>query len=182
VDSEGEVTSPLSWRRIGQPAAISLQAGQFRCRPLFRCKATSRFNPDLRSGLALAGANDGGKGIMTAAEIGQLDLHGVALALIGACEGHIGEKVAGEGLISLQRAFHLAGVRKSVSAGWKVDESDAQLLLGRFTKNVFVKGVKPEAALRDAQRAFVSGSLGGAGATEPSHWAAWAISGSPLDK
>ena len=77
-------------------------------------KGVAGFHPGLLSGLVLAGANrpaEVGKddGILTALEVESLDLGGVELAVLSACETGLGEKAGGEGLLGLQRAFQVAG-------------------------------------------------------------------------
>ena len=72
------------------------------------------FHPGLLSGLALAGANrppEPGQddGILTALEVAELDLAGVELVVLSACETGLGQSAGGEGLLGLQRAFQVAG-------------------------------------------------------------------------
>ncbi len=73
------------------------------------------WNPELLSGLALAGANtvappsDRDDGILSALEVEGLDLSGVELAVLSACETALGDEAGGEGLLGLQRAFQAAG-------------------------------------------------------------------------
>ena len=64
----------------------------------------SGFHPGLLSGLVLAGANrtaEDGKddGILTALEVGELNLSHVELATLSACETGLGESAGGEGLL-----------------------------------------------------------------------------------
>jgi CHAT domain-containing protein len=68
-------------------------------------------NPLLLSGLALAGANhrqaagsDEEDGILTAEEIGALDLRGVEWAVLSACDTGVGEVKAGEGVMGVADA------------------------------------------------------------------------------
>ena len=67
-------------------------------------------HPGLLSGLALTGANvqptPAGKddGILTALEVAELDLSGVELAVLSACQTGLGKVAGGEGLLGLQRA------------------------------------------------------------------------------
>ena len=68
-------------------------------------------HPGLLSGLALTGANvqptPAGKddGILTALEVAELDLSGVELAVLSACQTGLGKVAGGEGLLGLQRAI-----------------------------------------------------------------------------
>jgi len=115
------------------------------------------YNPGLLSGLVLAGANrrttDSGKddGILTALEVAELDLSGVELAVLSACETGLGEVAGGEGLLGLQRAFQVAGARSVVASLWSVGDDATRDLMTRFYRNLWQKGLKPAEALRGAQ-------------------------------
>ena len=74
--------------------------------------------PGLLSGLVLSGANtapDAGRedGLLTAEEISFLDLTGVDLVVLSACETALGQTAPGEGLLGLRRTFRQAGVARS---------------------------------------------------------------------
>src|SRR5262249_39063858 len=115
------------------------------------------WNPGLLSGLALAGANQRptppGKddGILTALEVAELDLADVALATLSACETGLGDVAGGEGLLSLQRAFQVAGARAVVASLWGVDDPSTQTLMERFYQNLWSRKMTAASALREAQ-------------------------------
>jgi len=82
------------------------------------------YNPMNRSGLALAGAQRtfgawlrgerppfGNDGVLTAQEVGALDLHGTWLAVLSACDSGGGEARVGEGVLGLRRGFMIAGAQ-----------------------------------------------------------------------
>lgn len=95
-----------------------------------------------RAGLVLSGANRvwsgdtplAGQedGILTALEISRLDLRGAELAVLSACGTGQGKIQAGEGVLGLQRAFKMAGVRYVIMTLWNVQDHDAQQFMGLF--------------------------------------------------
>jgi len=89
-------------------------------------QGVSGFNPGLLSGLAFAGANhapaeDRDDGILTALEVAEMDLSGVDLATLSACETGLGKTAGGEGVLGLQQAFQAAGARSVISSLWSVE-------------------------------------------------------------
>jgi CHAT domain-containing protein/Tfp pilus assembly protein PilF len=122
-----------------------------------RARASVReFHPGLLSGLVLAGANQPadvaeGDGILTALEVAELDLSGVQLATLSACETGLGTTAGGEGLLGLQRAFQSAGARTVIAGMWKVPDKATQLLMSRFYDNLWQKHMSRLEALREAQ-------------------------------
>ena len=113
-------------------------------------------NPGLLSGLVLAGANlppkgNGDDGILTASEVAELDLTGVELAILSACETGLGKTAGGEGIFGLQRAFQLAGARTVVASSWKVPDLSTKELMVRFYCNLWEKKMGKLEALREAQ-------------------------------
>ena len=149
-------------------------------------------NPDLLSGLALAGANlepVAGKddGILTAQEIAFLPLNGVETAVLSACETGLGKVAGGEGLIGIQRAFQIAGVRTTVASLWKVNDQATRVLMERFYRNLWEKEMSHLDALREAQlyilnnpesvRSLEVPNDESAKRASPKLWAAFQISG-----
>lgn len=113
-----------------------------------------------RSGLFLAGANYSLKGkklpegvddgILTAKEISQIDLRGLDLAVLAACETGLGD-IKGDGVFGLQRGFKKAGANSLLMSLWKVKDEATQLLMTQFYKNL-TSGMSKFESLRDAQR------------------------------
>jgi CHAT domain-containing protein/tetratricopeptide (TPR) repeat protein len=154
-------------------------------------------DPGLFCGLALAGANerrDGATddGLLTASEVAAMDLRGVDLAVLSACETGLGEIAAGEGVLGLQRAFQLAGARSVVASLWQVDDRATRELMERFYENLWneKQPMSKVEALRRAQLALLREartrgvSLASNDAekhedtrTPPYFWAAFVLSG-----
>jgi CHAT domain-containing protein/tetratricopeptide (TPR) repeat protein len=112
-------------------------------------------SPLVMTGLVLAGANNPktpGRGILTGEGLIDLDLSGLELAVLSACETGLGDDVtSGEGTFGLQRAFHYAGARDVVASLWKVPDGPTAALMGLFYRNLWEKNLPPAEALRQAQ-------------------------------
>src|ERR1700683_2042430 len=103
---------------------------------------------------------DDDDGVLTALEVGELDLSKVELAVLSACETGLGEVAGGEGLLGLQRAFQVAGAHSVVASLWSVGDEPTRALMARFYENLWTKGQPPAQALREAQLSMLSGDLG----------------------
>jgi len=124
-------------------------------------------NPLLLTGLALAGANQprpgtaaaaraaGARpakeedGLLTAEEIGAIDLTGVEWAVLSACETGVGRIQAGEGVLGLRRAFQVAGVRSLIMSLWRVQDDAARQWMTALYKARF-SGLATSDAVRQA--------------------------------
>lgn len=105
-------------------------------------------NPMDRSGIALAGAQTtldawqqgripptATDGILTAEEVGSLNLHGTWLVVLSACDTGIGAPMAGEGVMGLRRGFVEAGAQNLLMTLWPVfDVPSGQLMLDFYSK------------------------------------------------
>ena len=106
------------------------------------------------TGLVFAGANNPktpGRGILTGEQLIDLDLSGLELAVLSACETGLGDVAGGEGSFGLQRAFHYAGTTNVVCSLWKVPDESTAALMGLFYKNLWEKNLSPMESLRQAQ-------------------------------
>ena len=109
-----------------------------------------------RSGLLMAGANtvltgetilDGADdGILTAKEIAQLDLRGLDLVVLSACQTGLGE-VTGEGVFGLQRGFKKAGAQTLLMSLWSVNDQATKIMMTRFYDYLLAGKSKREAFL-----------------------------------
>jgi CHAT domain-containing protein/lipopolysaccharide biosynthesis regulator YciM len=110
-------------------------------------------NPLVRSGLVLAGANRSpAQGILTAEEVADLDLRGVELAVLSACDTGRGKEAAGEGVLGLQRSFQAAGARSLVISLWSVNDAATSVLMEEFYTNLWANKMSKLKALQEAQR------------------------------
>ena len=123
-------------------------------------------------------------------EVAELDLTGVELAVLSACETGLGEVAGGEGLLGLQRAFQEAGAGSVVASLWTVGDEPTRALMARFYENLWRQGQPPAQALREVQlymlkegkkRGVVRVELEGADASKsdrlpPFYWAAFVLS------
>jgi CHAT domain-containing protein len=126
-------------------------------------------SPMLRSGLAVAGANNR-NGIMTALEIADLDLWSTQLVVLSACETGVGEARDGEGVFGMRRALVIAGSRTQVISLWEVDdESTRDLMVAYYDR--LLAGAGRSAALRAVQLEMLKDGR------DPSSWAAFIPSG-----
>ncbi len=75
-----------------------------------------------------AGAEDG---ILLAEEIARMDLSGVDIVALSACQTGLGE-ITDDGVVGLQRAFKNAGVQSIIMSLWKVDDAAASRMMQAF--------------------------------------------------
>jgi CHAT domain-containing protein/Tfp pilus assembly protein PilF len=110
-------------------------------------------NPLLRSGLALAGANENNEkddGILTALEVTGLNLWGTKLVALSACDTGVGEVKNGDGVHGLRRALVLAGAETQVMSLWAVsDKATRELMVSYYGR--LKKGQGRGEALRQTQ-------------------------------
>ncbi len=132
-----------------------------------------------RSGLLLSGANKGlmgepvgnnaDDGIITAQELSALNLSGIDLVVLSACQTGLGE-TTGDGVFGLQRGFKLAGARSLLMSLWKVDDRATRLLMTEFYGQLMA-GATTTLALRAAQQKVRTT----AGYEDPHYWAAFIL-------
>jgi len=100
-------------------------------------------NPLMRSGIVLAGGNDvwqrsalaqGEDGILTAAEVANIDMHNTNLVVLSACESGLGDIKGSEGVYGLQRSFKMAGVQHLITSLWQVPDKETAEFMTLFYK------------------------------------------------
>ena len=89
-------------------------------------------------------------GILTSKEISQLDLRGVDLVVLSACESALGD-INNGGVYGLQRGFKKAGANTIVMSLDKVDDEATRILMVEFYRNL-MSGKSKRESLQDAQK------------------------------
>jgi len=141
-------------------------------------------DPQLRSGLVLAGANQpdldpNDDGYLTAAEAVNLNLKGTELVVLSACSTGQGEVRTGEGVYGLQRSLTVAGARSTLLSLWKVGDAATAEFMVRFYQRLKAGEGRSEALAR-VQDDFRTGKVkspDGNNWKEPYYWAAWQLVG-----
>lgn len=109
-------------------------------------------------------------GFLTLSEIERLTLD-ANLVTLSACKTGLGEELAGEGLMSLGRAFIDAGAHAVVVSLWDVDDRATALFMEDFYQ-LLSQGVKKAEALATAKR-----NLQRRGYSNPFFWAPFVLIG-----
>jgi CHAT domain-containing protein len=131
------------------------------------------------AGLAMAGANQGAEGIVTAREIAGFDWWGTKLVVLSACETGVGAVPSGDGVYGLRRAVVLAGAEAQVVSLWNVNDSSAHELMREYYDDLF-RGSGRAEAIRQAKLRLLRQPR----YAHPHYWAAFILAGNwtPLDK
>jgi CHAT domain-containing protein/tetratricopeptide (TPR) repeat protein len=114
-------------------------------------------HPSMLAGIVLSGANGMSRegennGILTALEVTQMDLSGVNLVVLSACDTATEKRKSGEGVLGLQRAFQTAGARTLVSSMWRGHDAATSLLMEEFYRRLWgEEKLSKLEALRQAQ-------------------------------
>jgi CHAT domain-containing protein/Tfp pilus assembly protein PilF len=132
-----------------------------------------------RSGLAMAGANQGANGIVTAREIAGFDWWGTQLVVLSACQTGVGAVPSGDGVYGMRRALVLAGAESQVVTLWNVNDSSARVLMRDYYDEL-ARGIGRAEALRSAKLHMLHQPR----YAHPYYWAAFIPAGNwrPLEK
>jgi CHAT domain-containing protein len=147
----------------------------------FQVKGLRQEDPQLRSGLVLAGANQpaldpNDDGYLTSAEALNLNLKGTELVVLSACSTGQGDVRTGEGVYGLQRSLTVAGARSTLLSLWKVEDAATAEFMVRYYKRLKA-GEGRSDALAAVQKEFRDGAVGNGQWKEPYYWAAWQLVG-----
>lgn len=138
-------------------------------------------NSLVRSGLFFAGADNKwlgdeipkgiDDGFLTSLEISNLDLRGLDLVVLSACETGKGN-VKGDGVFGLQRGFKMASSNSILMSLWKVDDDATCVLMTEFYKH-WMGGATKHNALEMARQTVRSHKE--KGWDNPKFWAAFIL-------
>ncbi|WP_411877197.1 tetratricopeptide repeat protein [Vulcanococcus limneticus] len=139
-------------------------------------------DPQLRSGLVLAGANQpdadpNDDGYLTAAEATGLQLDGTELVTLSACSTAQGAIKTGEGVYGLQRSLTVAGARSTMLSLWKVDDAATAEFMQRFYKRLKAGEGRADALQAVQQEFRTDPSLKARGWDSIFYWGAWQLVG-----
>lgn len=133
----------------------------------------------LRSGLFFAGANttlageyigeNDNDGILTAKEIANLDMTGLDMVSLSACQTGLGD-ISGDGVFGLQRGFKKAGVKSLIMSLWNVDDKATSSMMTEFYKG-WLSGLSKYESLEVAKNKIRSTK----GWEAPQYWAAFIL-------
>ncbi len=137
-------------------------------------------NPLVRCGIALAGANHAKQitnaiaedGLVTGLEASLLNLQGTELVILSACDSGSGEVKIGEGVMSLRRAFRIAGAETVLASHWKVNDKATSQLMTEFIRR-WRSGEPRAKAWRAAQLSLLHSK----DFSNPYFWAAFTLTG-----
>ncbi len=169
-DQEFQRTNSLPFGRPGEWG----QAGRL---PYVQ---NDRENPLVRCGIALAGANHAGRitnavaedGVLTGLEAALLNLQGTELVILSACDSGTGEVKIGEGVMSLRRAFRIAGAQTVLASHWNVSDKATSQLMTEFMRR-WRAGEPRGKAWREAQLSLLRSKE----FASPYFWAAFTLTG-----
>ena len=137
-------------------------------------------NPMVRCGIALAGANHAIQitnalaedGLLTGLEASLLNLQGTELVILSACDSGTGEVKIGEGVMSLRRAFLIAGAQSVLASHWDISDKATMQLMTEFMRR-WQAGESRAAAWREAQLSLLHSKE----FSNPYFWAAFTLTG-----
>jgi CHAT domain-containing protein len=134
----------------------------------------------VRCGIALSEANHAKlnttaiteDGVLTGLEASLLNLQGTGLVILSACDSGSGEVKNGEGVMSLLRAFRIAGAETVLASHWKVNDKATNALMTEFVRR-WRAGEQRAQAWREAQLSLLRSE----DFSNPFFWSAFTLTG-----
>lgn len=132
-------------------------------------------DPLMRSGIVFSGANDvwekeettGEDGVLTAFEVANMNLSGVKMVVLSACETGLGDIKGSEGVYGLQRSFKAAGVERLIMSLWQVPDKETQEFMNQFYKALL--------KTNDPHKAFLAAQNSMKVTLDPYYWGAFVL-------
>jgi CHAT domain-containing protein/Tfp pilus assembly protein PilF len=160
--------------QASRETAVSKDLSQYRIVHFATHGLLDNEHPEL-SGLVLSLVDQEGRprdGFLNLEDVYNLTLP-ADLVVLSACETGLGKQITGEGLVGLTRGFMYAGATRVVASLWKVDDAATAELMGRFYRGMLKEGLRPAAALRQAQMEMQKQKRW----SDPYYWAAFTLQG-----
>lgn len=177
--TEGALKSMAAGKRV-----VHIATHGFFLDPQCPTSAVARENPLLRSGLALAGANQrqsakAGEddGILTAEEAATLDLADTEWVVLSGCDTGVGDVQSAEGVLGLRRAFQEAGARTLIASLWPVDDNEARGWMSTLYRARFHAGKSTAESVREAYLEQLRARRKAGKSTHPFYWAGFVAVG-----
>jgi CHAT domain-containing protein len=115
-------------------------------------------------------------GLLTGLEASLLNLQGTELVILSACDSGTGEVKIGEGVMSLRRAFRIAGAETVLASHWKVSDKATSQLMTEFIRR-WRAGEPRAKAWREAQLSLLRSKGAKEDFSNPYFWAAFTLTG-----
>lgn len=143
---------------------------------LLHIAAHGIYHPEspLFSRIALTPGNDQDGNLEVHEVLADLDLTGVNLVVLSACQTAVGERSGGDEIVGLTRALLYAGSPGVISTLWNIDDEATAVLMEQFYKRL-LSGATAAEALRQAQFALLQDPH----YSDPKFWAAFSLTGDP---
>ncbi|HET7206190.1 MAG TPA: CHAT domain-containing tetratricopeptide repeat protein [Terriglobales bacterium] len=111
-------------------------------------------------------------------ELYDLDLRGINLATLSACDTERGKMIRGEGVQAFGRALLFAGSKSALTTLWRVDDQATKEFMKQFYHFAIEEHQPKARALRSAKIRFLHS---GTALADPAHWAAFVLNGDGTD-
>jgi CHAT domain-containing protein len=133
------------------------------------------------SGLAFSGASiapgSPALGVLSAGELGTLDLSHMDWIALSACDSGLGPIGRNEGVFGMRRALRMAGARTVVMSLWQVDDAATADLMQNLYRARFVEHADVPDAMATAMRAVIAARRAKGESDHPYYWAAFISEG-----
>jgi CHAT domain-containing protein/tetratricopeptide (TPR) repeat protein len=143
--------------------------------------ANATSNTATLSGLAFSGARVARGlapvGVLSAGELGTLDLSHADWIALSACDSGLGPIGRNEGVFGMRRALRLAGARTVVMSLWQVDDAATADLMQALYRARFVEHRDVPDAMTLAMRQSIAARRAAHASTHPYYWAAFVSEG-----